>query len=91
MEPTLLGILVGVACATPMLVTLRESARRPPRVGMGVVAACALLPFMVLQLVLLAAWLVWPEALLPFGVAASLALLVVVTVASLFAWHHMEQ
>ena len=43
MEPTLLGILVGVACATPMLVTLRESARRPPRVGLGVVAATLLL------------------------------------------------
>lgn len=88
-EPTLLGILVGMVCATPMLIALRESARKPPRVGMGVVAACALLPFMALQLVLLAVWLSWPDALLPFGTAASLALLVAVTVAGLSAWRHM--
>lgn len=84
-----MGILVGMVCATPMLIALRESARKPPRVGMGVVAACALLPFMALQLVLLAVWLSWPDALLPFGTAASLALLVAVTVAGLSAWRHM--
>ena len=85
----LLGALVGVAGAAPMLYVLHRSAQEETRLDIARVVACGVAPFMVLQLVLLAVALLWREALLGFGTAMSLGFLAVVSVAGLVAWRRM--
>ena len=85
----ILGVLVGVAGAAPMLYVLHGATKDEARLDVRRVIACGLAPFMVLQLVLLAVALLRPEALLGFGTALSLAFLAAVTVAGLAAWRRM--
>lgn len=82
----LLGLCVGVASATPLLFALRETSREDTRMGMGTLLACALLPFLVLQVLMLAMWLAWPGVVPGFGVGAALSFLVVVTAGVLRTW-----
>ena len=84
--PVFIGIMVGVAAATPMLYELRKAARAGAHLDMGELLVCCLAPFMVLQLLLVAAWLVQPSSVLGFGTAASLAFLATVTCAILRDW-----
>ncbi|MDO4404309.1 MAG: hypothetical protein Q4C09_04650 [Atopobiaceae bacterium] len=81
-----IGIIVGVAVATPMLYELRKAARAGAHLDMGELLVCCLAPFMALQLLLLAVWLVWPSFILGFGAAASLTFLATVTCAILRDW-----
>ncbi len=85
----ILGVLMGVAGATPMLYVLHGATKDEARLDVRRVIACGLAPFMVLQLVLLAVALLRPEALLGFGTAMSLAFLAVVSIAGLVAWKRM--
>jgi len=82
----LLGLCVGVASATPLLLALRETRRENSSMGMASLLACALLPFLVLQVVLIALWLLRPSAITGFGVSAVLAFLVAVTLGVLKTW-----
>lgn len=86
--PILVGLLMGVACATPMLYALHEAVRPSGRMNMGLLLACGLVPFMVLQAVLVVVWALWPTAVVRFGVTAVLALLTVVSVGVLRNWRH---
>jgi hypothetical protein len=85
----LLGALMGVAGAAPMLYVLHRATRGGARLDAGHAIACGVAPFMVLQLVLLAVALLRPEVLLGFGTAMSLAFLAVVSIAGLVAWRRM--
>lgn len=85
----ILGVLMGVAGATPMLYVLHKATQSETRLDAGRAIACGVAPFMGLQLVLLAVALLRPEALLGFGAAASLTFLAVVTAAGLAAWRRM--
>ena len=79
--PLLLGILAGGACALPVLYALHASLRG--RLGLGGLMACCLIPFLVLQLLMLALWRTHPAAVPPFGVSATLSYLATVTIAVL--------
>lgn len=85
----ILGVLMGVAGAAPMLYVLHRATKDETHLDIGRVIACGVAPFMVLQLVLLAVALLWREALLGFGTAMSLGFLAVVSVAVLVAWRRM--
>ena len=85
----ILGVLMGVAGATPMLYVLHRATQSETRLDAGRAIACGVAPFMGLQLVLLAVALLRPEALLGFGTAMSLAFLAVVSIAGLVAWKRM--
>ena len=80
---------MGVVCAAPMLYVLRQLGRPSGRMNMGLLLACGLAPFMVLQAALVVVWAVWPTAVAAVGVSAALALLLVVTVGVLCNWKHL--
>lgn len=88
--PVLVGILAGVAAATPAFYALHVAVRRDGHMGMGLLLACCLAPFMLLQALILVVRIVRPDDVLGFGAASALALLVSVTVAGLRAWHLMR-
>lgn len=85
----MLGVLTGVAGAAPMLYVLHRATKDETHLDIGRVIACGVVPFMALQLALLAVALLCPEALLSFGTALSLTFLAIVTVAGLVAWRRM--
>lgn len=86
----LLGIVVGVVGAAPMLYVLLEVTRSKTHLDAGVVVTCGVAPFIALQLVLLAVALLLPEALPCFGVATALAFLSIVCATGLWAWRRMS-
>ncbi len=88
--PVLLGIAFGLVCSVPMLYASRVSARGAHGMGMGLLLACCLAPFMVQQAVLVVVRIAWPGAVLPFGASAALSFLVVVTVCALRDWYRQN-
>lgn len=89
MTAIIVGILLGVAGATPMLFVLHQAVHDGARLDAGRVIACGVAPFMVLQLVLVGVALLARGALLQLGTALSLSFLAVVCVAGLAAWRRM--
>ena len=82
----LLGIALGVACATPMLYALRVLARDAQGMGLAKLLACCLAPFFVLQTILFAARVVVPDVVVPLGVSAVLTFVAVAFAGVLHAW-----
>jgi protein-S-isoprenylcysteine O-methyltransferase Ste14 len=80
-----LGVAVGFLAATPVLFALHQAVQKDnPSIAAGLGAILA--SFFGIQLVVLAVHLANPTATLPFGGAAALSFLIVVTVAGLISW-----
>lgn len=81
----ILGVAVGLLAATPVLFVLYQAVRNGnPSIAAGLGAILA--SFFGIQLAVLAVHLTNPTATLPFGGAAALSFLIVVTVAGLVSW-----
>lgn len=80
-----LGVAAGFLAATPVLFALHQAAGRGnPSVAAGLGGILA--SFFGIQLAILAVHLANPAATLPFGGAATLSFLAIVTVAGLASW-----
>lgn len=84
----IVGLLVGALCALPMTYVLRESVRQQLRIEWGHALAGGVAPFMLLQILVVAVWLVRPSSVFGFGVGAAFGLLAMVIISAVRYRHH---
>lgn len=86
---TIVGVVVGIICAFPMLYVLGASINHPGRIGLGPLIACCIVPFAVLQVFMLCINYYLHEAAVEFGISSSLSFLICVVLITLLSrpWH----
>lgn len=85
MIAAIIGVVCGIAASVPMLYVLAASVERHAPFNMGVLIACCLAPFIVLQVLTLAVNFYWHDIAAQFGLYASVSFLAVVVLAVLRA------
>jgi len=80
-----IGVVCGIVAAIPVMYVLGAIATRPRPFGFGVVLACCIVPFLVLQVLMLAVNYLWHAGAVQFGTASTLTFLGVVIVSVLLA------
>lgn len=88
---SLLGVLAGTLAALPLLQALRVTSASQSRLRFGAVVACALVPFLVLQVLLIVVRIQWPDVILAFGSCVAVTYLLTSAAAGLVAWLRMQK
>lgn len=77
------GTVMGIASSLPMAYVLFRSRHSQSHMEWGAVLACGVMPFLVLQVLMLAVCFWWRQAAILFGLSSAVSFLVSVVVAAL--------
>ena len=80
-----IGVVCGLVASLPMLYVLAASTRRVASFSIGVLIACCAVPFIVLQVLMLAVNFLWHEGAVRFGMYATVSFLAVVVICTIIA------
>lgn len=87
----LLGVALGVASTIPMASFLGKVANGGGRQDFSLGLACAIVPLVAIQAVLLVVFLVRPTSVLSFGVCSIASFLMAALVEGFVAWRRMGE
>lgn len=80
-----IGVVCGLFASLPMLYVLAASTRRVASFSLGVLIACCVVPFIVLQVLMLAVNFLWHEGAVRFGTYSTISFLVAVVICTIAA------